>query len=306
MWKFFQKGFHQLSLFLSRGFYFYLEKLFVLLKKILPILFLDNIIHYFQRRKEDPSHLLFLITCFLIGLFLYDTLYVEENSFAHELIQSHFTVDDIKEAEIVQENSNILFQKELNYYRIYGKYSYQDISFRTLRETNSDVVAWISVDYTNINYPVVQALNNEYYLNHSIDKSFTTSGWIFMDYRNSLLEDNNTIFYGHNLLNKTAFGSLENIFQLNNKNITVKIITEDHIYTYQVFSGYLIDDEVYYLQNTFDNDLDYSSFLDVISKRNILAVDNTVSISDKIITLSTCTNDNKGRRVVHAKLMSKS
>ncbi|MBR2828433.1 MAG: class B sortase, partial [Bacilli bacterium] len=151
---------------------------------------------------------------------------------------------------------------------------------------------------------VVQANDNEYYLNHSFDKSYSLNGWVFMDYRNTMLEDKNTIFYGHNLLNKTSFGSLVNLFSSNYHDIIIQIITENGVYKYQVFSGYLIDEEVYYLQNNFYSDDDYSKYLEVISKRNILSVDSSVSIEDQIITLSTCTDDNKGRRVIHAKRIS--
>ena len=70
---------------------------------------------------------------------------------------------------------------------------------------NKEIVSWISVYSTNINYPIVKSDNNEFYLNHNINKSYDSSGWTFMDYRNnSDLSDFNTIFYGHNLINKTC------------------------------------------------------------------------------------------------------
>lgn len=75
------------------------------------------------------------------------------------------------------------------------------------------MVAWLSVDSTNINYPIVKYKDNQYYLNHSFDKNYKNSGWVYMDYRNNnKLIDDNIIFYGHNLYNKTSFGSISNIF----------------------------------------------------------------------------------------------
>ena len=92
------------------------------------------------------------------------------------------------------------------------------IDFNSLLGVNDQVVGWLSVDTTNINYPIVQTKNNDYYLNHDINKSLSGSGWTFMDYRNNPdMSDDNTIFYGHNLLNKTAFGSIDNIFKSNKK-----------------------------------------------------------------------------------------
>ena len=308
LFKLFIKGFKQLSLFLSRGFYFYFEILFIGIRKIISFSFFDSIIHYFQRRREDPTHIVLLIFCFLIGVFLFDNLHVDNTFYVNSIINSNIKIKEEKiasDVENTKKENNIFFSKELNYYRLYVKYSIDEIAFSKLRETNPLTKVWISVSNTLINYPVVQTSDNDYYLNHSFDNSYSTSGWIFMDYRNNLLEDKNTIFYGHNLLNKTGFGILEYLFNNKNKDNFIKIITEDSIYTYQVFSGYLIDDEVYYLQNNFYNDKDYQSFLDVISSRNILNIDNSVSLNDKIITLSTCTDDNKGRKVVHAKLIEK-
>ena len=217
---------------------------------------------------------------------------------------SNFDLDSEVVESKENDNDNLLLSKELNLYRIYGKYGIQDIHFDELRKANSDVVAWIIVEGTNINYPVVQTSDNDYYLTHSFDKSYSFGGWVFMDYRNDTdMSNSNTIIYGHNLLNKTAFGSISSIFNSKSENIHIKIITTEHVYLYKIFSVYYIDPEVYYLQNDFFNDDDYGNFLNTIRQRNIISVDNSVSTDDKIITLSTCTDDNKGRKVVHAKLI---
>ena len=75
-------------------------------------------------------------------------------------------------------------------------------------------------------------------------------------------------------------------------------------YTYQIFSGYTIEPEIYYLQTNFSNTESYRTFLETLSNRNTINIDNSVDVNDKIITLSTCTDDNNGRRVLHAKLIS--
>ena len=71
-----------------------------------------------------------------------------------------------------------------------------------------------------------------------------------------------------------------------------------------LFSAYYISPEVYYLQNVFYSKDEYQSFLNTISSRNALAIDNSVSVNDRIITLSTCHDGSSGRSVVHARLVS--
>ena len=83
------------------------------------------------------------------------------------------------------------------------------IDFGELKKKNEDVVAWIKVNNTKIEYPVVKSKNNDYYLNHSLDKSYNIAGWIFADYRNNFNgEDKNIIVYGHNRRDGSMFGSL--------------------------------------------------------------------------------------------------
>jgi sortase B len=65
------------------------------------------------------------------------------------------------------------------------------------------------VDNTNIDYPVVQGSDNEFYLSKYLYKNNLLSGSIFMDYRNDFDRDENVIIYGHNMRNKTMFSELE-------------------------------------------------------------------------------------------------
>lgn len=301
----FIKGFKTLSLFLSRGFYFYFEKIFEGLKKITKLSFFQNVSDYFKRRQEEPSHIVLIIIWLLMFVYLFDSFYIDKNTLIESLPDTPKAVEEEVSVEEVKDE-NLLLSKELNLYRIYGKYGLSDININKLKETNSDTVAWITVEGTNINYPVVQTDNNDYYLIHSYDYSYTHNGWTFMDFRNdSLMNDQNTIFYGHNLFNGTAFGSISNIFKAKSSDFRIMIITSDqNKYTYKIFSGYEIDPEVYYLQTTFYSETSYQQFLNTLVSRNVLGVDTSVSVEDKIITLSTCTDDNSGRKVIHAKLIS--
>ena len=88
------------------------------------------------------------------------------------------------------------------------------IDFDNLISLNSDTIGWIRVWGTDINYPVVQTNDNSFYLTHSFDKSYNKAGWIFADYTNSNLKNNqldeNTVIYGHNRENRSMFGTLSN------------------------------------------------------------------------------------------------
>ena len=180
------------------------------------------------------------------------------------------------------------------------------VDFKKLKSENSDVVAYIKVNNTNIEYPIVKTSNNNFYLNHSFDKSKNSRGWIFADYKNKFDNtDKNIVIYGHNMRDESMFGSLKNILNeewynnAENKNIT--FLTEKGNYIYKVFSIYKIESEDYYIKTNFKNDEDYEKFLNTIKNRSIKNFDINLNINDKIITLSTCANNNKYRVVLHAK-----
>ena len=136
------------------------------------------------------------------------------------------------------------------------------VDFKKLKSENSDVVAYIKVNNTNIEYPIVKTSNNNFYLNHSFDKSKNSRGWIFADYKNKFDNtDKNIVIYGHNMRDESMFGSLKNILNeewynnAENKNIT--FLTEKENYIYKVFSIYKIESEDYYIKTNFKNDEDY-------------------------------------------------
>lgn len=297
MKKFFESienGFNNICLILSKGFFFYFVLLSELLYKIFPLSIFEKSKLFFKRRQNDASAFLFVVFLVLIGLNVYVRFY-DGNE-----------VKYVSKNNVVQKKM-VLDKTELNLYKRYSKIDINSVSINKLKKTNKDIVSWITVDGTNINYPVVQAKDNNYYLSHDIEKNVKASGWVFMDYRNSFdMSDDNTIFYGHNLANKTSFGSLENVFKsdwFETSNHYIEVLSEKDRYLYEIFSIYTINPETYYLQNNFNNKDNYIEFINTIKSRSIYNFNIKVDNKDKIITLSTCTNDNKNRNVVHAKLI---
>ena len=168
-----------------------------------------------------------------------------------------------------------------------------------IKEENEDTVGWLIVEDTKINYPVVQAKNNKYYLNHDYDKKRNSAGWIFMDSNNSL-EDQNIIIYGHHRKDKIMFGDIDKLFRKdyykNHEGKIVLVINGENIY-YKIFSVYSTSsDDLYALTN-------YDNFIEKIkefSNKSKIKFDDDLTNVEQIITLSTCHSNNKDRLVVHA------
>lgn len=178
------------------------------------------------------------------------------------------------------------------------------LNFQNLKKENKDTVAYIDVSLTDIHYPVVQTIDNKYYLNHSFTKKKSGAGWIFLDCQNSSnFNDDNTVIYGHNRADKTMFGSLENLLKndLSQAYPLIYISLEQERLVYQIFSVYTIFEEEYYIQKSFSTIEEKSAWLDTISKRNTSSLSIDVNEKDKILTLSTCYGNNDSRLVVHAK-----
>ena len=192
----------------------------------------------------------------------------------------------------------------------YIKMNLLEVDFNDLLEKNSDTVGWIQVKGTNINYPIVQTTDNDYYLDHAFDKTENKAGWVFMDYRNNPVDFNqNTIIYAHSRYNGTMFGSLKNILNsswyTNKENHIIRLSTPTENTMWQVFSVYTIEKESYYITPSFSSTESYQNFLNTIKGRSEVDFSGTVNTGDKVLTLSTC-KDNFGNRIVmHAKLIKK-
>ena len=230
----------------------------------------------------------FIIIC--LGVIIYRFFNLKASKKLIENINSDITITD-KVVEI-QGASASLF----------------DTDITSLKQKNKDTVAYIKVNGTNISYPVVQSSDNEFYLRHSFDKSYSTAGWIYMDYRNkNILNDNNTIIYGHNMLNNTMFSELtkmtdKSFFNTENNNY-LTLITDNKTTLWKIFSVYISNPDTDYLTTNFANKDNYLNFLNTIKSKSKNNFNVELADNDKILTLSTCTNLNTKRLVVHAKLV---
>lgn len=214
-------------------------------------------------------------------------------------------IEDNDNTEIIEQEEEI---PKSNPYWDYIGMNMIDVNFSELKNINNDVRGWIKLNGTNINYPFVQASDNKYYLTHSLDKSYNSAGWLFLDYRNNSTDNRNTIIYAHGRNDKTMFGSLRNVLSNNwlkdTNNYVIKISTEKENSLWQIFSTYHIPTTSDYLQTNFNNDNEFQDFINMIISRSSYNFNTSVSVNDNILTLSTCYN-NSDKMVVHAKLIKK-
>jgi len=261
------------------------------------------------RLKKNVIYILiFLIPIPLLVFSTYKIInYLIESPKTKEIITDVINNTEIKESEGA--NAEIIESEELpdTPYWQFIKMNLIDVSFDNLKKINKDTVSWLYVGGTNVNYPVVQTTNNDYYLDHAFDKSKNNAGWLFMDYRNSKTTyDKNTIIYAHNRKDKTMFGSLDNLLSNNwynnEENRILKMSSEKYNTLWQIFSVYTIKTTNDYIQTDFSNDHDYQNFINLIKNRTYRNFNTQVTTNDKILTLSTCHGKTK-KLVVHAKLI---
>lgn len=186
-------------------------------------------------------------------------------------------------------------------------YQFPVVDFDSLQQINADVMAWIYIPGTHVNYPVVQGEDNEYYLNRLFTGKWNSAGAIFMDYRNeAALTDSHTIIYGHQMNNKTMFNDLRHYEdQSFYEGHTVGyLMTPDQTYLLQFFSGYVSSVDTNAWQLNFTEEGSFTSWLEDIQGRSAFTTDVQLREEDRIITLSTCSSAFENARfVLHARLV---
>ena len=180
------------------------------------------------------------------------------------------------------------------------------IDLNALRQSNPDVVGWIYIPNSRIHYPLMQGEDNTYYLERTWEGSPNTYGSIFLESRNSPdFTDFNTIIYGHNMLDGSMFGGLSNYAAqwFWEWNRYIYILTDAGIFRYEIFASYFapIDSPTYGL--SFYQLKTREEFIAHALENSQIDTGITPAVTDRIITLSTCTGMGyESRRVVQAYL----
>lgn len=175
------------------------------------------------------------------------------------------------------------------------------VDFENLSEINSDIVGWIYIDNTAINYPIVQGEDNSYYLKHLFDKNYSSSGCIFLDCNNNPdFSGYNNVIYGHHMKNGTMFSSLTDYKDQKyyNAHPQAILLTPNQNYIIDIFAGYVasINDDAW--QIAFDADNEFIEWIADIQERSCFASNVKPVTTDKIITFSTCSYEFDNARFV--------
>lgn len=195
----------------------------------------------------------------------------------------------------------------------------QTVGFDSLKEQNEDTVAWLYWPTTTdvkglpFNRAVVQSTNNDFYLSRSFDKSYSSNGWIYLDYRcnmNDILANRNVIIYGH-ARSYLMFGGLRYLntktkWQEDGNNHFIYINTPRERTVWQVFAWYETTTAFNYINTYFSSDANYLAFLNVLQSQNTIPAFESFQFTpnDRILTLSTCKGTNSDVRIaMHAVLV---
>ena len=259
--------------------------------------------------KGKPVIPMIMLTLTLTTYFI--CIFISTRWYVQRLKINYLTNDILASTEVLeQEQEETITNEEYipNDTDKYSNISYMEVDFTDLLKKNNETVAWLKVNNTKVNYSVLKHTDNEYYLKHDFNKRSNYNGWIYADYRaNFTYFGTNTIIYGHNLTNRTMFGSLiwclKDSWYKETENQYIKLSTPTSNTVWKIFSIYSITPEIYYLKTYFETDEEHQKFIETLTKRSIYNFNEEVTSEDKILTLSTCSDDGTKRVVIHAKMI---
>ena len=183
-------------------------------------------------------------------------------------------------------------------------------NFEQLKSENSEVVAWIECKGLGIDEPILQAMDDEYYLHHDLYGNESKYGCIFMECMNQYdFSSPNTFLYGHNMKDGEMFGKMRLLMdsEYYSKADSFYIYTPTENLEYQIFSCHRADATdtsfvLYYM-----HDEAYGQYLTNEKEASLYDTGVAVTVDDQIVTLVTCTSDTEeGRFIVSGKRVNES
>lgn len=244
------------------------------------------------KKKKKTVYTVLMLICILIFLFaLYKVV---------SILIDYKKVDDVYDGALTK-----FVEMDAS-----GKIDYVDLA--KMMAANEDIKGWIYIEGTDISYPVLQGPTNQYYLFKDYKKDYLVAGSIFLDSKNSGdFSDDHTIIYGHNMHNGSMFGPLDKFFKQEymEEHQHIYLLTKEGKWNkYKIFGAYTAGIE----DGTFDiftgsTNL-YENYLQLIAQKNVFSGTEAPANGEKILTLSTCTEDSDDykRNVLQAKLIGAS
>jgi sortase B len=175
------------------------------------------------------------------------------------------------------------------------------IDFSVLKNINEDVIGWLSLENTVIDYPVVKGQDNDYYLNHLYTGEYNSLGTLFVDFRNrELFTDQISVIYGHSMLNGSMFFILERYknqsFYEEHKQFVFD--TPDHRYILEPYAGKVVDAKIPFLQFNFTGKEEYFEYISEFISTSTFKADFEPSENDKTVMMIKCSADYEDARYV--------
>lgn len=182
------------------------------------------------------------------------------------------------------------------------------VNIEEIYKINNDIVGWISIDNTNINYPVMQTIDRpNYYLNRNFYKEYSSLGTPYIAEHCNIEKSDNLIIYAHNIIGNKMFGELKNYKNKDyyNNHKIIKFFTKKENAEYEIISVFktvAYTGFQYYKFYNADNKEEFDTFIKKCKELSFYDTQISAEYGEKIITLSTCEDSIKnGRLVVVAK-----
>ncbi len=255
-----------------------------------------------KHAKMKKKKLKKIILIILIVIFIVCIIYIANTFYS-----------DYKDVKDYEKLNNILIDTS----KVTQTRTEKMLKIEELQKDNSDVIGWLQIEGTKINYPVVQTTNNDFYLNHNYKKDESEAGSLFLD-KDFDLENgsSNYLIYGHRHKKGIMFEDLikyaeEDFYKEHTK---IQFATTNEDATYEILAVFY--SRVYYKRekNVFryyyfvnaNNEDEYNDYVNNAKKASIYDTGVTAKYGDQLLTLSTCEYSQKnGRFVVVAKKVTK-
>ena len=251
-----------------------------------------------QRRRSILLSVLGLCVVFSVGYLIYYYSYYEKNDIEYSELST-----------LVKEDSGGTV--EINYTEKQDKPPILK-KYETLYNKNRKLIGWLKIEGCDIDYPVMQTSNNEYYLDHNYNQEYDKNGSLFLDKDcDAAFPNDNMIIYGHHMKSGKMFGNLnyysKESFWEDNKEFTFDTIYETGTYAVMyVFRSKIYSEEEivfkYYQFIDATSENEFNSNMEEMANMSLYDTGVTASYGDRLITLSTCdSSEEDGRFVVVAK-----
>ena len=256
-----------------------------LLLSVLIVLSVIYIINFFSLKQEAKEQTKLLSTI---------DIYEREN--AKEVAQNVSENEEEKVESESEENDETVLTEIAEEQK---QETERMLQVKELQEQNPDIIGWLEIENTNINYPVLQGTDNSYYMTHNYKKENSKNGSIFLDANYDWnIPSNNLLIYGHNLGNGMMFQELlkyekESFYQ---EHPVIRFTTAEEDAEYEIISAF--KSRVYHKseKNVFryyyfinsESEEEYNQFVKNAKNVSLYPINVTASYGDQLITLSTC------------------